>query len=98
MNKDQVEGKFDQATGKLKEKIGETAGNQRLANEGLTDQVKGAAKETWGNAKDVAHQNAEQDRRKVERSANESRERVANKVQDMKERVNEKIDQHRKSA
>ncbi|HYK37358.1 CsbD family protein [Alloacidobacterium sp.] len=98
MNKDQVSGKFDQATGKVKEKIGEAAGNQRLANKGLTDQIRGAAKETWGNAKDVAHQNAEENRREAERDANASRERVANKVQDMKERVNERIDQHRKSA
>jgi len=98
MNKDQVSGKFDQATGKVKEKIGEAAGNQRLANKGLADQIRGAAKETWGNAKDVAHQNAEENRREAERDANASRERVANKVQDMKERVNERIDQHRKSA
>jgi len=98
MNKDQVSGKFDQATGKVKEKVGETVGNQRLANEGLADQVKGAAKETWGHAKEVAHENAEQNQREAERSANESRERVASKVQDMKERVNEKIDQHRKPA
>jgi uncharacterized protein YjbJ (UPF0337 family) len=98
MNKDQVSGKFDQAAGKVKEKIGETVGNQRLANEGLADQVKGAAKETWGNAKEVAHENADADRREAERNANDTRERIANKVQDMKERVNEKIDQHRKPA
>jgi uncharacterized protein YjbJ (UPF0337 family) len=98
MNKDQVSGKFDQAAGKVKEKIGETVGNQRLANEGLADQVKGAAKETWGNAKEVAHENADANRHEAERNANDTRERIANKVQDMKERVNEKIDQHRKPA
>lgn len=98
MNKDQVSGKFDQATGKVKEKVGETVGNQRLANEGLADQLKGAAKETWGNAKEVAHDNATAQHREAERETNDTRERIANKVQDMKERVNEKIDQHRKPA
>lgn len=98
MNKDQVSGKFDQATGKLKEKVGETVGNQRLANEGLADQVKGAAKETWGNAKEVAHENAKEHRSEAERSTNETRERLSDKVQDMKERINERIDQQRKPA
>jgi uncharacterized protein YjbJ (UPF0337 family) len=98
MNKDQISGKFDQATGKVKEKVGETVGNQHLANEGLADQVKGAAKETWGNAKEVAKDNADAQHREAERNANDTRERISNKVQDMKERVNEKIDQHRKPA
>ncbi|HVW78648.1 MAG TPA: CsbD family protein [Alloacidobacterium sp.] len=98
MNKDQVSGKLDQAAGKVKEKVGGAVGNQRLANEGLADQIKGAAKETWGNAKDVAHDNAEAERRESEAHANDTRDRISNKVQDMKERVNEKIEQHRRPA
>jgi hypothetical protein len=31
-------------------------GNQKVANQGIVDQAKGAAKETWGNAKDAANQ------------------------------------------
>lgn len=89
---------MDQVTGKVKEKVSETVGNQRLANEGLANQVKSAAKETWGNAKDVVHANDEADRRKAERNANDTRERISNKIQDMKERVNERTDQHRKPA
>ena len=54
MDKDQVSGKFDQAVGKAKEKVGDAVGNQKLANQGVADQVKGAAKETWGNVKDAA--------------------------------------------
>jgi uncharacterized protein YjbJ (UPF0337 family) len=69
MNKDQVSGKLDQVAGKVKEKVGETVGNQHLANEGLADQVKGAAKETWGNAKEVAHDNAKVERHDAEHNA-----------------------------
>ena len=47
MDKDQVAGKFDQTVGKAKEKLGDAVGNQKLANQGVADQVKGAAKETW---------------------------------------------------
>jgi uncharacterized protein YjbJ (UPF0337 family) len=54
MNKEQVSGKLEQATGKVKEKLGETLNNQRLANSGVTDQVKGAAKEVAGNIKEAA--------------------------------------------
>jgi uncharacterized protein YjbJ (UPF0337 family) len=54
MNKDTVEGKFDQVSGAVKQKAGEVFGNQKMANSGVADQVKGAAKETWGNAKDAA--------------------------------------------
>lgn len=53
MNQDQVSGKVDQATGKVKEKTGEALGDQRMADEGRADQVKGIAKEAWGNAKDT---------------------------------------------
>ena len=54
MNKETVEGKFDQASGNVKQKVGEAFGNQKLANAGAAEQIKGAAKETWGKAKDIA--------------------------------------------
>ncbi len=54
MNTEKIEGKFDQVAGKIKQSVGEAVGNQKLANSGVADQVKGAAKETWGNAKDTA--------------------------------------------
>ena len=54
MNKEEIGGKAEQVTGKIKEKVGEAIGNQNMANKGVADQVKGAAKETWGKAKDVA--------------------------------------------
>jgi uncharacterized protein YjbJ (UPF0337 family) len=85
MDKDRVSGKFEQGVGKAKEKIGEAVGNQKLANQGVADQVKGAAKETWGNAKDAA-------RTTHEESANADREHVTSKVSEMKKKANAKID------
>ena len=43
MNKDQISGKTEQVTGKIKQKVGEAVGNQNMANRGMADQVKGAA-------------------------------------------------------
>lgn len=43
MNKDKVKGKVEQAVGKVERSIGETVGNQDLANRGVVDQAIGAA-------------------------------------------------------
>jgi uncharacterized protein YjbJ (UPF0337 family) len=53
MNKDQVTGKVEQAAGRVKQEVSEIVGNQELANQGVVEQVKGAARETWGNVKDA---------------------------------------------
>jgi uncharacterized protein YjbJ (UPF0337 family) len=98
MNKEQVSGKFDQVTGKVKETVGEAVGNDRLANQGVADQVKGAAKETWGKVKEVAKDNSDAQRREAEHSGTDTRQNISQKVQNVKERINEKIDQHRKPA
>lgn len=92
MDKDQVAGKFDQTIGKAKEKVGEAVGNQKLANQGVADQVKGAAKETWGNMKDAARTTHERHTHEAEADANASRERFTDKLADAKDRVNAKID------
>ena len=67
MNTEKVEGKFDQVAGKIKQGVGEAVGNQKLANAGAAEQIKGAAKETWGNAKDTANVVREDNRAKAKR-------------------------------
>ncbi len=52
MNKHQVEGRTDQAAGKIKEVAGRVVGNERLESEGLADQVKGKAQAGYGDAKE----------------------------------------------
>src|SRR5215471_16989339 len=78
MNKEQAGGKGEQAVGKVKQRVGEAVGNDNLANKGLKDQVKGAAKETWGDAKDAAnkikesHQEAASEKAAEKRGENKS--------------------------
>ncbi len=79
MNKDQVTGKVEQAAGKVKQSVGETLGNQKLANQGVADQVKGAAKETWGNVKDAAAVTADRHHKEAERKADDARAGVRDK-------------------
>ncbi len=52
MNKDQVDGRLEQAKGKLKEVAGEVVGNDRLKAEGEVDQVAGKTEATVGDAKE----------------------------------------------
>lgn len=88
MNKEKLEGKFDQIAGAVKQKTGEALDDQSLANSGVADQVKGNAKEAYGNAKDVAHEN------RAER-ADSARDRVVDTAQNVKNNVNAKLDEMR---
>lgn len=55
MGDNKVEGKVDQVTGKIKEGVGATTGDESLEQEGKTDQAKGHLKEGVGKLKDAAH-------------------------------------------
>ena len=50
-NKDEVEGKFDQAKGSVKENVGSAIGDREMEAEGEADQVKGDLQEGYGEAK-----------------------------------------------
>ncbi len=100
MNKETLEGKFDQVSGAVKQKVGETFNDQSLANSGVAEQIKGAAKETWGKAKDVVSEkkddaasraSAEKDdtRIRAQNSSDNLRDKIVNKVQDLKESAEE---------
>lgn len=58
MNKHQVEGRVDQAAGKVKEVAGRVVGNEDLEARGLADQVKGKAQSTYGDVKEDAKDSA----------------------------------------
>jgi uncharacterized protein YjbJ (UPF0337 family) len=96
MNKDQIHGKIDQAKGKIKQAVGEGIGDQKLANKGAVDQVKGAAEETWGKAKDAAAATAERHHEEAENQENAARRKAVDKVKEVKDNINEKLDTHKK--
>lgn len=53
MDKKTVEGKYDQAKGEVKEKVGELTDDAGLQAEGAWDKAKGAVKEGAGKAKEA---------------------------------------------
>jgi uncharacterized protein YjbJ (UPF0337 family) len=54
MNKDRVSGSIDQIIGKSKVALGDAAGSDSFAREGAVQQLKGDAKQIWGEVKDTA--------------------------------------------
>lgn len=50
-NNDEIKGKFDQVKGKVKQGIGDAAGDQELHDEGVADQASGEIQEGFGTAK-----------------------------------------------
>lgn len=53
MNKNRVEGEFDQIKGDVKKKVGRATNNPKLQDEGTWDKVKGAVKEGAGKVQDA---------------------------------------------
>ena len=97
----------------MKQSVGEAVGNDRLANSGTVDQVKGAVKEAWGNTKDAAQalshdahahaqaQSAEASQR-AEAAGHDVREKITSTAQNAKDSVNAHAEdiklQHRRTA
>ncbi|MCA1626144.1 MAG: CsbD family protein [Acidobacteria bacterium] len=50
-NKDEVDGKFEQAKGTVKDKAGEVLGDRDLEAEGEAQNAAGETQETWGKVK-----------------------------------------------
>jgi uncharacterized protein YjbJ (UPF0337 family) len=50
-NNDELEGKFDQAKGSVKEGVGRLTGDDELRSEGAADKLKGDVQEGYGGAK-----------------------------------------------
>jgi uncharacterized protein YjbJ (UPF0337 family) len=50
-NRDEVEGKFDQAKGAIKDKVGEATGDRQLESEGEADRAGGKMQEGFGTAR-----------------------------------------------
>jgi uncharacterized protein YjbJ (UPF0337 family) len=53
MNKDRIQGSFEQAKGKVKEVTGKATGDAKLEGEGKAQQVAGKVQNAVGGAKDA---------------------------------------------
>jgi len=60
-NKEQIEGEYDQAKGRVKQAAGDLTDNPNLKAEGSWDKVKGAVKEGVGDVKQAVHNATDDD-------------------------------------
>lgn len=51
VNKDEIKGKWEQAKGSVKDKVGEATGNEDLEAEGEVQHAEGELQEGWGKTK-----------------------------------------------
>ena len=58
MNKDQIEGRVEQAKGKVAEVAGKAIDNEQMEAEGKVDQVAGKVQANFGDAKEVVKDKA----------------------------------------
>ncbi|WP_047495234.1 CsbD family protein [Terriglobus sp. TAA 43] len=96
MNSDQIKGKMQNAFGKAEQAVGEAVNSRDLANAGAEDRVKGAAKETWGNAKDTVHEMHKTAKTHADIVTGEpvtARDKFAAGVEHIKDSVNTKMDE-----
>jgi len=52
MNKDQIKGRTNTATGKIKEGVGKATGDKDLQDKGTAEKVGGKVRSTFGDVKD----------------------------------------------
>lgn len=53
-----IKGKFDEVAGKVKQTVGEALHDDKTANAGAAQQVKGHAEQAWGSVKGAAQDKA----------------------------------------
>jgi uncharacterized protein YjbJ (UPF0337 family) len=101
-----LKGKFNEVAGKVKQSIGEATHNDKLANEGTAQQVKGHAEQTWGSVQSAAHDRAADARARVnesravhendhEHTAHDVRESIASTAQNVKNNIQDSLGRHR---
>jgi uncharacterized protein YjbJ (UPF0337 family) len=88
MSDSTIKGKVNVVAGKVKQGVGEAVGNNKLANEGAAQQLKGHAQEAWGTVKEaVSDHKADRDK-----SAHDVREKVTSTAQNAKEHIQHAVD------
>jgi len=95
-----VKGIFNEAAGKVKQAAGEAFNNDKLANEGAAQQVKGHTQQAWGSVKEAVHDSAQNVRERnqppAERDAHDIREKVTSTAQNVKQSIKAGVDNFRK--
>jgi uncharacterized protein YjbJ (UPF0337 family) len=93
-----LKGKFDEVAGKVKQSVGEAINNDKVANEGTAQQVKGHAEQAWGSVQESAHGKAADIKANHEadhnNKAHDVRESITSTAQNVKEKIQNALHSH----
>lgn len=94
-----IGGKYDEIAGKVKQSVGEATHDNRIANEGAAQQVKGHAEQAWGSVQSATHDVAEKERARREdvdqQKAHSVRESITSTAQNVKNNIQNSADNYR---
>lgn len=101
-----ISGKMDEVAGKIKQTIGEATHNDKVANKGAAQQVKGQAEQAWGSVKAAASDATAESGRsadsirarhenETEHKAHDVRESITSTAQNVKDKIQESIANYR---
>jgi uncharacterized protein YjbJ (UPF0337 family) len=92
-----LHGKLDQASGRLKESVGEVTGNESLANKGAAQQIKGHVEEAWASVKDSVKEAHDRHRPEMEQRGHDIREKLVSTAQNAKEKIQHAVNPENKN-
>ena len=91
-----VKGKFDELAGKVKQAFGEGTDNNKVANEGAAQEVKGHTEQAWGSVKEGVQDTADDAKARsdarVTAEGHDTREKATSAAEHLKERVEAGVD------
>ena len=94
-----IKGKLNEVAGKAKQSFGEATHNQKIANEGAAQQVKGHAEQAWGSVKAAASETASEQRARHQNdgdhTAHDVRQSITSTAQNVKEQIQQSISNYR---
>jgi len=91
INESTIKGKYNEGAGKLKQSVGELTHNNKVANAGTAQQLKGQAEQAWGSVKEAVHDAKERNRPEAEQHAHDVREKLTTSAANAKEHIQETV-------
>jgi uncharacterized protein YjbJ (UPF0337 family) len=93
-----LHGKVDEATGKLKQSVGEVTGNESLANKGAAQEIKGHVEQAWAAVKESVKETHDRHRPELEQHGHDIREKLVSTAQNAKERIQHAVSPENKDV
>lgn len=87
-----VKGKLNEAAGSIKQSIGEAVGNEKLANQGAADKMKGHAQEAWGSVKEGAADLKTQHEAEASAEKHDAREKMTSTSANVRDKIERGVD------